>query len=98
MAGDAFEAAFAPHASDRPAAQWGGILDGLARRMTACASLASHYYPGSASRCIWCELVRQGGADFFPGLPLPMGRRVVSVTGVSKRPVSNGLYSGRLAS
>ncbi|WP_025856746.1 topoisomerase DNA-binding C4 zinc finger domain-containing protein [Pseudomonas sp. CHM02] len=63
----AFEAAFGLAPSSRPdPAIWVSLLQGLETGLRRCADVPTHYFPGSATSCLWCRLASQSGIEMFP--------------------------------
>ena len=67
---DAFESAFGVKPSARPSvSNWIGALTTLERSLNRCSKIKTHFYPGSAKVCVWCDLAgTSGGFDMFPDL------------------------------
>lgn len=63
----ALEAAFGLTPSSRPdPATWVNLLQGLETGLRRCADVPTHYFPGSATSCLWCRLASQSGIEMFP--------------------------------
>jgi DNA-binding helix-hairpin-helix protein with protein kinase domain len=63
----ALESAFGLAPSSRPdPATWVGLLQGLEMGLRRCADVPTHYFPGSATSCLWCRLASQSGVEMFP--------------------------------
>ncbi|CRM75094.1 topoisomerase DNA-binding C4 zinc finger domain-containing protein [Pseudomonas salomonii] len=63
----ALESAFGLSPSSRPdPATWVSLLQGLEMGLRRCADVSTHYFPGSATSCLWCRLASQSGVEMFP--------------------------------
>lgn len=63
----ALEAAFGLTPSSRPdPATWVNLLQGLETGLRRCADVPTHYFPGSATTCLWCRQASQSGVEMFP--------------------------------
>lgn len=64
-----FERAFGPGSVNRgaraAASEWCSALKGLLTELKSCSVRPAHIYPASQSACPWCQLIQQGGPDFF---------------------------------
>ena len=67
---DAFESAFGVNPNARPnVSNWIGVLTTLERSLNRCSRIKTHFYPGSAKICVWCDLAgTSGGFDMFSDL------------------------------
>ena len=71
-----FERAFAHrrHNLERPqAAEWRGAMESLKKSLRQCALDKGHLYPGQARVCPWCDVLRQGGPNFFISVQIVTG-------------------------
>ncbi|MBK1655942.1 topoisomerase DNA-binding C4 zinc finger domain-containing protein [Allochromatium vinosum] len=65
----AFENSFGLSPSARPTAMdWIHALNSLEGLLNRCSKIKTHYYPGSARGCVWCELMGNSRFDMFPDL------------------------------
>ncbi len=63
----ALECSFGLAPSSRPdPATWVSLLQGLETGLRRCADVPTHYFPGSATSCLWCRLASQSGVEMFP--------------------------------
>jgi DNA-binding helix-hairpin-helix protein with protein kinase domain len=63
----ALEAAFGLVPSSRPdPGTWVSLLQGLETGLRRCADVPTHYFPGSATSCLWCRLASQSRVEMFP--------------------------------
>lgn len=63
----ALESAFGLTPSSRPApVTWVNLLQGLETGLRRCSDTPSHYFPGSATACLWCRMASQSGVEMFP--------------------------------
>jgi DNA-binding helix-hairpin-helix protein with protein kinase domain len=75
---DMFERAFAlpVNGSLRPSpAQWREALDELKKTLKTCGADHGHRYPSNVARCPWCQIIREGGPNFFISV-------VISISGI----------------
>ncbi|WP_313514781.1 protein kinase domain-containing protein [Pseudomonas sp.] len=63
----AFEAAFGLDPASRPDAScWVILLKELEANLRRCPTTPTHYFPHTASSCIWCRIESQSGVEMFP--------------------------------
>ena len=66
--GALFESAFAESsvADSRPSAlEWLQALGALEKDLVRCKLVATHYFPGEAGSCPWCEIEQSAGTTLF---------------------------------
>ena len=68
--GRAFEASFGLEPASRPSpSAWVDMLARLRQYLHKCSNSAAHFYPTSASRCMWCRIGEESGVEMFPSTP-----------------------------
>lgn len=62
---EAFEAAFSQNKTRPTAEKWISLLTDLEKSLQQCVANNLHYYPSTATECIWCRMENKLGITLF---------------------------------